>query len=39
MISIIAIAVPVAIMGVLGALAPRYGAESRPGFDERTPLS
>jgi hypothetical protein len=35
MITLIAIAVPVAI---LGGLTLKYGAESRPGFDERAPL-
>jgi len=29
----------IAAIGVLGALASRYGADSRPGFDEREPLS
>jgi hypothetical protein len=36
MITLIAIAIPVVIMDVL---ALRYGAETRPGFDERTPLA
>jgi hypothetical protein len=39
MITIIAIAVPVAILGAFDALALRYGAETRPGFDERAPLA
>jgi hypothetical protein len=38
MITLIAIAVPVAVMGVVDALAAKYGAETRPGFDERTPI-
>jgi hypothetical protein len=36
MITLLAIAVPVVIFDVL---AFRYGADSRPGFDERAPLS
>ena len=36
MITLIAIAASVAIFDVL---AYRYGADSRPGFDERSPLS
>jgi hypothetical protein len=35
MITLLAIAIPVAIMDVL---ALRFGAETRPGFDERKPL-
>jgi hypothetical protein len=38
MITLFAIAAPVAVLGVIDALAVRYGAESRPGFDERTPI-
>jgi hypothetical protein len=38
MITLIAIAAPVAIMGAIDALAAKFGAESRPGFDERTPI-
>ena len=34
-----AIAIAVAGMGALDALAWKFGAESRPGFDESTPLS
>ena len=29
----------VALIGGIGALASRFGADSRPGFDERQPLS
>jgi hypothetical protein len=36
MITLLAIAIPLAIVD---ALALRYGAESRPGFDERHPLA
>jgi hypothetical protein len=38
MITLIAIAAPIAVMGAIDALAAKYGAESRPGFDERTPI-
>jgi hypothetical protein len=38
MITILAIAAPLAALGALDALAAKYGAESRPGFDERTPI-
>jgi hypothetical protein len=39
MITLIAIAVPIAVMGAFGALALKFGVDSRPGFDERRPLS
>ena len=39
MITLLAIATPVAIVGAIDALAAKFGAESRPGFDERTPIS
>jgi hypothetical protein len=29
----------IAAIGVVGALSARFGADSRPGFDERRPLS
>ena len=35
MITLIAIAVPLAVMGAVDALAMKYGADTRPGFDER----
>ena len=38
MITFLAIAVPLGTMAVIDALAMRYGAESRPGFDERSPI-
>ncbi len=38
MITLIAIAAPIAVMGAINALAAKFGAESRPGFDERTPI-
>jgi hypothetical protein len=39
MITLIAIPVALAALGAFGALALKYGADSRPGFDERRPLS
>ena len=39
MITLLAIAIPVAVMGAFDAIALRFGAEDRPGFDERAPLS
>jgi hypothetical protein len=39
MITLIAIAVPLAVMGAVDAVAVKFGAEGRPGFDERSPLS
>ena len=39
MITLIAIAVPIAALGLFGALALKFGVDSRPGFDERRPLS
>ncbi len=38
MITFISIAAPLAALGVIDALALRFGAETRPGFDERTPI-
>ena len=38
MITLIAIAAPVALLGAIDALAMKFGAESRPGFDERSPI-
>jgi hypothetical protein len=38
MITILAIAAPIAVLGAIDALAAKYGAETRPGFDERTPI-
>ena len=39
MITLIAIAVPLAVMGLVDALAMKYGADTRPGFDERRHLA
>jgi hypothetical protein len=38
MITLIAIAAPIAVMGAIDALAAKYGADTRPGFDGRTPI-
>jgi hypothetical protein len=38
MITLLAITVPMAVLGAIDALAAKYGAETRPGFDERTPI-
>jgi hypothetical protein len=38
MITLIAIAAPIAAMGAIDALAAKFGADTRPGFDERTPI-
>jgi hypothetical protein len=39
MITLLAIAIPVALMGAFDVVALKFGAEDRPGFDERRPLS
>jgi hypothetical protein len=39
MITLIAIAAPLAAIGVLDALASKFARDSRPGFDERHPLA
>jgi hypothetical protein len=39
MFTLIALAAPAVVTGAFGALAARYGAEDRPGFDERKPLN
>jgi len=39
MITFFAIAAPVAVLGAIEALAMKFGAESRPGFDERSPIN
>jgi hypothetical protein len=35
MITIVSIAGTLAVMGAVGGLIERFGADSRPGFDER----
>jgi hypothetical protein len=39
MITLLAITIPVAVIGAFDALVLKFGAEDRPGFDERRPLS
>jgi hypothetical protein len=39
MITFLAIALPVAVFGAIDALALKFGAEDRPGFNERSPLN
>jgi hypothetical protein len=39
MITLLAIAVPLAVIAGFDALALKYGADTRPGFDERAPLN
>lgn len=39
MITLLAIVIPVALMAAFDVFALRFGAEDRPGFDERAPLS
>jgi hypothetical protein len=39
MIVLLSILIAIAVMGALDAIALKYGAEDRPGFDERAPLS
>jgi len=36
---LLAIGIALAAVGALDGLALKYGAESRPGFDEKSPLS
>ena len=36
---LLSITAAVAVMGAFGELVLKYGAEDRPGFDERAPLS
>jgi len=38
MITLIAITAPFAVLGAIDALVAKFGAESRPGFDERSPI-
>jgi hypothetical protein len=38
MITFLSIAAPLAVLGAIDALAAKFGAESRPGFDEKTPI-
>jgi len=38
MITLLAIAAPLAALGAIDVLAAKFGAESRPYFDERSPI-
>lgn len=38
MITLIAIAAPLAVLGAIDALAAKFGADTRPGFDEKSPI-
>jgi hypothetical protein len=38
MITLISLAAPIAVLGAIDVLAAKFGAESRPGFDERSPI-
>jgi hypothetical protein len=39
MITVLASALPIGVIAALGVLALKFGAEDRPGFDERAPLN
>ena len=39
MFTLIALAATAIVSGAFGALVIRFGAEDRPGFDERSPLA
>jgi hypothetical protein len=39
MITLLSIALSLAIAGALGVATVKFAAEDRPGFDERAPLS
>ena len=38
MITLIAIAAGIAALGAVDLLAVKFGADTRPGFDEKTPI-
>jgi len=38
MITFLSIAAPLAALGAIDALAAKFGAETRPGFDEKSPI-
>jgi len=38
MITFLAIATPIAVLGALDVLAAKFGADTRPGFDEKSPI-
>jgi len=39
MLTLTALAAAAVVSGAFGALATKFGAEDRPGFDERSPLT
>ena len=39
MITLLAITIPVALIGAFETFAVKFGAEDRPGFNERSPLN
>jgi hypothetical protein len=39
MFTLIAMAAPAVVLGAFDVLALKFGAEDRPGFDERRPLN
>jgi hypothetical protein len=39
MIVLLTILIAIAVMGAFDAIALKFGAEDRPGFNERAPLS
>jgi hypothetical protein len=39
MIALLAITIPLAVIGAFEVLVMKFGAEDRPGFNERSPLS
>jgi hypothetical protein len=39
MFTLIALAAPAVVVGAFEALVLKFGAEDRPGFNERSPLS
>ena len=38
MITLLAIAAPIAVLGAIDVLAAKFGVDTRPGFDERSPI-
>jgi hypothetical protein len=38
MITFLSLAAPIAVLGAIDLLAAKFGAETRPGFDERSPI-
>jgi hypothetical protein len=38
MITFISLVAPLAALGAIDALAAKFGADTRPGFDEKSPI-